>query len=102
MAILRTTGMGNMDEYLRFQYYQEWLVIINTAISSIVFVIVAFISLAYVRKLQEKGMMLYLVGLILVSQAIYLCTSWTVLVSYWDILMNNLNAPAAYTAILNF
>ena len=46
--------------------------------------------------------MLYLIGLILVSQAIYLCISWTVLVSYWDILGSNMNAPAAYQAIINF
>lgn len=63
---------------------------------------VAFVALAYVRKLQEKGMMFYLIGLIMVSQAIYLCISWTVLVSYWDILMNHLNANASYTALMNF
>jgi hypothetical protein len=51
MAILRTSGMGTIDEYLRFQYYQEWLVIVNTLVSSIVFIAVAFVALVYVRKL---------------------------------------------------
>jgi hypothetical protein len=47
-------------------------------------------------------MMVYLIGLTLLSQAIYLCISWTVLISYWDILGNKMNAPVAYQAMIKF
>ena len=66
------------------------------------FILVAFVAFVYVRKLQERGMMMYLVGLTLVSQAVYLCISWTVLFSYWDVLGNRLNAQATYQAIIEY
>ena len=76
---------NTVEQYLNFYPYQQWLVVVNSIISSVVFLLVAYVAIMYVRKLQEKGMMLYLITLSLLSQAMYLCISWTKLVSYWAI-----------------
>jgi len=95
MSIIGSTTEQSYGEYLQFQPYQKWLSVVNTVISSGVFVAVAFVAFAYVRKLKERGMMMYLIGLILVSQAIYLCISWSALSSYWWIAEQNNQSNAA-------
>lgn len=69
MTIVRTTNVGitTTDDYMSYYQYQKWLVLINTVISSIVFGLLAFLAVAYVRNLKEKGMMVYLVGMIMIS-----------------------------------
>lgn len=80
--------IANYNMYLDFRKFNIALTWLNSIFALIICAFGGYIGIFYVRKLSEKGFLVYLLILTIVSEALFLVNNYVMGMSYTNVAAN--------------